>query len=100
MSDYYTNLQKELDRTVKKMNKYRAMLDQYQNGETVSVKLLHRAMVDAMYEQRINSREMEKFIEIICDCKWIEDYEYRQMTEPEEKEEEPEKPSVLWRTFR
>lgn len=62
-----------------RINELKKMVWEYQYGETVSVRLLHQAIVDALYEQSINSEEMHKFIDIIQSCKWLEPEEYEEM---------------------
>lgn len=61
-----------------RLNKLKRMVWEYQYGESVPITLLHQAIVDALFEQRITSDEMKTFIDIIRDCKWLEPNEYNE----------------------
>lgn len=94
--DYFMeNPQKVLNLNPKgrlKLSKFERIVFEYQEGEQVPIKLLHQSIVDALYNKDITAEEMEKFITIIRDCKWLEETDYEELvgiaTEEDEEEEE------------
>lgn len=88
MTDYEKSIREENYQLIRELRKTKDNLLQWKKGESVSVKALHQKIVDALYEERITSKEMNQFIQIICDAKEIEDYEYDKMVSDGEETEE------------
>lgn len=85
---YYWNSQTILGNfhTIKMFNKMKEDLHEYRRGDLVSIKELHKVMMDEYLANRLTKDNLEDFRWIIMEAKGILDDDYEEFIKEEEDE--------------
>lgn len=75
------------DYTKKMLKGFREEVMDYRNGDLVSIKALHKLMIEAMYDRRLSEEQIDIFREIIMEAKGCNEDDYEDFTKEDEEDD-------------
>lgn len=66
---------------------FREEVMDYRNSELVSIKALHKLMIEALYDRRLSEEQIDIFREIIMEAKGCNEDDYEEYTREDEEDD-------------